>query len=131
MPKMTVRVPDAWHIALKQAALDRRTTATQIVLDAVSKYLGEATKVANTVKFEDVTWHNNVDQTDHAGVRVAWQDLTDFFGHEFTCEPEEDQALTAALIASGAPSWVEGAHGDIDEIGWVLYNPMAQAVEEV
>jgi hypothetical protein len=39
--KMTIRVPEDWHIALKQAALDRRTTATQIVLDAVNKYLEE------------------------------------------------------------------------------------------
>lgn len=42
MTKMiTVRVPEDWHIALKQAALDRRTTVTQIVIDAVNKYLEE------------------------------------------------------------------------------------------
>lgn len=39
--KMTVRVPEDWHIALRQAALDRRTTATQIVLDAVTQYIKE------------------------------------------------------------------------------------------
>jgi hypothetical protein len=37
--KLTIRVPQTWLDTLKHAAIDRRTTATAIVLEAVTQYL--------------------------------------------------------------------------------------------
>jgi hypothetical protein len=61
----------------------------------------------------------------HEVVGVRWDEVTGLLGRPHDGSPEDDQALTRALVAAGAPAWVASASGAIDESGWYLLGPEA------
>lgn len=63
----------------------------------------------------------------HVAVEVDWSDVTAALGHEHGGYEDDDAALVALLLASGAPEWVSTAEGYTDETCWGLIGP---AIEE-
>jgi hypothetical protein len=113
--KLTIRVPQTWLDTLKHAAIDRRTTATAIVLEAVTQYL--TTKESAKMIFAETTY--TLDTVDYPAVHVTWSDLK---AAGFTGDGSDDKEIETALLAAGAPEWVKTAQGWIDERGYGLYN---------
>ena len=66
----------------------------------------------DTIDWE--TSHYSDHRRTYQSVVVAWDDITDLLGHEHEGDPEDDERIVAALIASGAPGWVEDAEDFID-----------------
>jgi hypothetical protein len=57
-------------------------------------------------------------------IQVPWSEVDRILGHKPEGTAEEDAALVAALLASGAPAWwVGSAEGWVDEYGWGLIGP--------
>lgn len=61
---------------------------------------------------------------EHEAIQLPWELVTEILGHPHTGDPDEDEVLVAALVAAGAPSWVEDAPGWVDEYGWGLIGPV-------
>ena len=59
-------------------------------------------------------------------IAVSWKDIDDLFvidGEDDPYSGERDPELKEALIRSGAPEWVRGAEGYIEDDEWGLYGP--------
>lgn len=59
-------------------------------------------------------------------VRVTWPDAEELLGRPHEGMPADDERMVAALLAAGAPAWVRGADGYIDEDGWYLCAPESE-----
>jgi hypothetical protein len=59
----------------------------------------------------------------HPAVYLTWGEVAGILGRPHQGTAEDDQRLVEALLAAGAPTWVEKAPGWIDERGWGLYRP--------
>lgn len=60
---------------------------------------------------------------EYEAVLLPWPEVTRILGGEHTGAPDEDRRLVAYLLEAGAPEWVRGADGWIDEDGWGLIGP--------
>jgi len=60
---------------------------------------------------------------EYLAIQVPWEEVARVLGHEPEGTAEEGAALVAALLAAGAPAWVEGAEGWTDQRGWGLIGP--------
>jgi len=74
-----------------------------------------------------VTEYSAADGRRYEAVQVEWAEVTRVLGDEHMGTPEEDDALVAALVSSGAPAWVQDASGWTDEVGWGLIGPVTDA----
>lgn len=60
-------------------------------------------------------------------IQLAHGHVTAILGHAHCGDTRDDRELTAALCAAGAPWWVIGAHGWLDEYGWGIEGPTIEA----
>ena len=72
-----------------------------------------------SIDYTETTYSDG--RTTHDGIQVAWEDVSEALGHDHRGTPADDEALVALLLASGAPRWVAGASGWVDEHGWGVY----------
>ena len=56
-------------------------------------------------------------------IHLSWGEVKKILGHHHRGTPEDDAALVASLQEAGAPPWIDGAEGWIDEDGWGLIGP--------
>lgn len=61
--------------------------------------------------------------TPHEAIQLPWSVVEEIVGPGFDGDPEDEQRLINALLASGAPEWVRTAGGWVDEHGWGLIGP--------
>ena len=63
-------------------------------------------------------------------IEVSWDEVERVLGHPHQGSPEDDARLTEALLAAGAPSWVDApaTEGWVDEHGWGLIWPIPQGI---
>jgi len=59
----------------------------------------------------------------YAAVYLSWKEVQAILGRPHRGEPEDDAQIVAWLQGQGAPAWVQGAEGWIDESGWGLIGP--------
>lgn len=76
------------------------------------------------MNFHDHTTTYSAAGAEHEAIQLPWDTVTEILGHPHTGDPDEDEVLVAALVAAGAPSWVEDAPGWVDEYGWGLIGPV-------
>jgi hypothetical protein len=60
---------------------------------------------------------------DRQAVAIEWPEVEKTLGRKHNGTPEDDEALARALIRAGAPAWVDGAAGGMDELGLFLLGP--------
>jgi hypothetical protein len=65
---------------------------------------------------------------EHEAIQVPWTRVAELLGREHNGSAEDDLALKTLLLADGAPDWVEGAEGWIDECGWGIYDALLPLV---
>ena len=58
---------------------------------------------------------------EYPAILVSWAEVTKFLGELHNGDPEQDERLIAGLLEAGAPDWVRGASGWVEEDGWGLY----------
>ena len=59
----------------------------------------------------------------HAAILVRWADITTLFGRPHMGTPADDATLISALMAAGAPGWVQTAATWLDDEGWGFIGP--------
>jgi len=68
---------------------------------------------------------------EHLAIQVPWSEVARVLGHPAEGTAEEDSMLVAALLAAGAPAWVQEAQGWADEYGWGLIGPVLGSPDAV
>ncbi len=61
---------------------------------------------------------------DRTAVNVSHSDVEELLGRPHRGTPEDDEAVTKALLDSGAPAWAETAEGVEDEDNWIVVGPV-------
>ncbi len=74
----------------------------------------------STIRFTFTTFTHG--RTDRPAVSVDFDDIEALLGRPHRGTPEDDEAIVAALLATGAPAWVETAEGALDGC-WCLLGP--------
>lgn len=59
----------------------------------------------------------------HCAVVVSWEEIERILGHGYAFAREDHAKIVAALVAAGAPRWVEYARLSVDPDGWYLIGP--------
>lgn len=81
-------------------------------------------KAMSDLQFQSVAYSDDSGR-EYQGVHVAWEDIAELLGRDHEGSPSDDDRVAAALLESGAPEWVRGAAGWVDEDGLGLIGPLA------
>lgn len=62
-------------------------------------------------------------------VFVTWDEVERILGCKHEGHPDDDAILVDLLRSAGAPAWIDGAPGWVDEDGWGLIGPEREDVD--
>lgn len=59
----------------------------------------------------------------YQAVQLSWDRVHEILGRDHDGSAEDDARLIETLRKMGAPEWIDGAEGWIDEYGWGIIGP--------
>lgn len=72
------------------------------------------------IDYRMITWTTD-DGKEHQAIIVSWAEVIITLGRAHDGSEDDNDAVVAALLASGAPRWVADADCPIEGIGWYLF----------
>ena len=105
------------YLDINERAAQERVSQAEIVERVLRRELG----MMERIDLDGVRTAYSTGRTEHEAIQIPWDTVRAILGHDHTGAPDEDRRLVEALIAAGAPDWVQDAPGWIDEHGWGLY----------
>ena len=70
----------------------------------------------------EITTYSNIWGDEFPAIQLTWGKVREILGRNHDGSSKDDNILIDALLNSGAPPWVRGADGWIDQYGWGIYN---------
>ncbi len=120
-PAVLVRLTPEILGAVDGLAAEEGTPRAEVIRRLLTEAL--ATTAPAGLCLQDHVTTYSAAGAEHEAIQLPWDTVTRMLGSPHTGEPDEDEALVAALLAMGAPGWVEDAPGWVDEHGWGLIGP--------
>ena len=78
------------------------------------------------IEWRTATYSRAFPAAEYAAVEVEFSEIREHLGRDHDGSPEDDDAVVAALVASGAPAWVIDAEGYLDDGAWGLIGPVVR-----